>query len=290
MKFYVELLGRARIFKHLRRKPSWGAVMPSPWRVLILLVAATAALGTGPASAQSDVEAQANNPLADMRALAFQNYYVGDLTGSDTDANQFILRYAQPFSAFGGNWLMRASLPVNTVPTNDGHASGLGDLNILAAYLFDTGNPDISFGFGPQFTLPTSTSDETGSRKWSLGAANVLFNASSKKVQWGYLLTWQHSVAGSSDQPEVNVGAFQPFVFYQLGEGWYLRSSGIWTYNFESSSYAMPVGFGLGKTIKFDDIVANIFVEPQYSIATGGKNQQEWNIYGGINFQFKSKN
>lgn len=236
--------------------------------------------------AQSNAEAQANNPLANMRALNFQNYYTGDLTGSQADANQFILRYAQPFSIFDSHWLMRASLPVNTAPVGDGHVTGLGDLNVFATYLFDTGSPDISFGFGPQLTMPTSTTQDTGAEKWSLGFANVLFNASSRELQWGYLLTWQASIAGNSRQPEVNVGALQPFLFYQLGEGWYLRSTGIWTYDFEDSGYTVPIGLGLGKVIKTRDFVANLFIEPQYSVLTGGSNQEKWNIFGGLNFQF----
>ena len=239
------------------------------------------------ALAQSREDAQANNPLADLKALNFQNYYTGDLTGSHADADQFILRYAQPFKVFDSQWLMRASLPVNTVPTaTDGHVTGIGDLNVFATYLFDTGNRDISFGLGPQVTAPTSGSADTGSEKWSLGFANVLFNAASRKIQWGYLLTWQASVSGNGSQPDVNAGAFQPFVFYQLGEGWYLRSTGIWTANFENGAYTMPVGFGLGKVLRMHDVVANLFVEPQYAVATGGSNQQKWNIYSGINFQF----
>jgi hypothetical protein len=52
--------------------------------------------------------AQANNPLADFRAFNLQNYYIPELSGPiDATANNFVLRYAQPF----GKWLMRASLP-----------------------------------------------------------------------------------------------------------------------------------------------------------------------------------
>ncbi|MBW3136221.1 hypothetical protein KZC32_14165, partial [Salmonella enterica subsp. enterica serovar Javiana] len=33
--------------------------------------------------------AQANNPLANMTAFNMQNYYIGDVSGTDKDANQF---------------------------------------------------------------------------------------------------------------------------------------------------------------------------------------------------------
>jgi hypothetical protein len=84
--------------------------------------------------------AQANNPLANMTAFNIQDYYIGELTESDDSANQFWLRYAKPFSVYDTNWLMRASLPVNSYPSqSDGDTeTGFGDFNVFAAYLIDT--------------------------------------------------------------------------------------------------------------------------------------------------------
>ena len=175
-----------------------------------------AALFTGLyAQKEDNAAAQANNPLANMTAFNLQNYYMGDLSGTDETANQFWLRFAKPISIGDTSWLMRASLPINTFPTspNGDKKTGVGDLNIFAAYLIDTGNPAVSFGFGPQITMPTATNDALGSEKWSAGFANVLFNASSAKFQYGYLLTWQASFAGDDDRSDVNMGAFQPFAF-----------------------------------------------------------------------------
>ena len=168
----------------------------------------------------ANAAAQANNPLADMVAFNVQNYYIGELTEIGEDANQFWLRYAQPFSIRDSDWLLRASLPLNTFPgLGGGQDTGLGDFNVFGAYLFDTNNPAISFGLGPQMTAPTATRDELGTEKWSAGMANVLFDARNPKFQWGYLLTWQHSFAGEDSRDPVNIGALQPFWFYQLGEG-----------------------------------------------------------------------
>ena len=190
----------------------------------------------------SSTAAQANNPLANMKAFNLHNYYIGELTGSGDNANQFWLRYAQPFH-LGGDWLMRASLPINSFPTPpDGdRETGIGDLNVFAAYLFDTGNPAVSFGLGPQINAPTASSDSLGSDKWAGGIANVLFDARSKKFQYGYLLTWMASFAGDEDKPDTNIGAFQPFAIYQLGKGAYLRSTGIWVYDFETDNYSVPL-------------------------------------------------
>ena len=240
------------------------------------------------AQKQDNAAAQANNPLANMTAFNLQNYYIGELTESDDSANQFWLRFAKPFSVAKMNWIMRASLPVNTFPTQpDGDKeTGIGDFNVFAAYLIDTGNPAVSFGIGPQLTAPTACKDELGSEKWSAGFANVLFSASSAKFQYGYLLTWQASFAGDDDREDVNVGAFQPFAFYQLGKGLYLRSAPIWVYNFENDNYSVPLGIGIGQVIKREKTVFNVFVEPQFSVADKGPGQPEWQIFFGFNMQF----
>jgi hypothetical protein len=232
--------------------------------------------------------AQANNPLANMTAFNLQNYYIGDLTKSDKTANQFWFRYAKPFSVSKTNWLMRASLPVNTFPTQpDGDKeTAVGDLNAFAAYLIDTGNPAVSFGLGPQITAPTASKGKLGSEKWSAGFANVLFNATSAKFQYGYLLTWQKSFAGEGDRRDVNTGALQPFAFYQLGGGTYLRAAPIWVYNFENDDYSVPLGVGIGQVIKKGKTVYNVFAEPQFSAADDGPGQAVWQVFVGFNMQF----
>lgn len=235
-----------------------------------------------------DAAAQANNPLANMTALNFQDYYIGRITETDQDGNQFWVRFAKPFEVAGTNWLMRASLPVNSFPVaaDGGLETGVGDLNVFAAYLFDTGNPAVSFGIGPQITAPTAPNDRLGSEKWSAGLANVLFDGRSKQFQYGYLLTWQASFAGSDDSADVNTGAFQPFAFYQLGKGLYLRSTPIWVYNFENDAYSIPLGLGIGQVIKRGKTVFNLFVEPQASVAYRGPGQPDWQIFVGFNMQF----
>lgn len=257
-------------------------------RNIIALAAALFALAAAPAGAQSAAEAQANNPLANTKSINLQDQFVGNLSGVDEPANSIYLRAAVPFQAFGSTVIARGTLPINTFPTTPrgDHETGLGDFNIFAAYLFDTGNPGISFGIGPQLTAPTATDDALGSGKWSAGFANVLFVATDPVVQYGYLLTWQTSFAGEDRRADVNIGAFQPFVFYQLGGGTYLRSSAVMSYDFENTAWNVPIGLGLGQVIKTEAGVFNIFLEPQVSVWNHGAGQMEWGAFGGVNFQF----
>ena len=252
-----------------------------------LFAQSTEADSTDNSDSAASAEAEANNPLANFTAVNFQNYYIGDLTGPAGDANQFFLRVAQPFKLFNVKWLGRLTLPVNTFPSPPDFDSktGLGDLNIFTAAIIDVGNPAISFGVGPLFTFPTATETNLGSDKWNIGVANVFFDGRSPKFQYGYLITYEHSFAGDSDRDTVSRGAFQPFGFYQLGKGWYLRGAPIWFYNFENGDFNIPLGLGAGKVIKSRKVVYNFFLEPQYIVASEGDGQPEWQLFFALNLQ-----
>ncbi len=226
---------------------------------------------------------QANNPIANMKAFSLQDYYIPDVSGTDQSANTFWARYAQPI----GGFLMRASLPLSTLPTGMNQSeSGIGDANIFAAYLLDSGDPDVSYGIGPLLGLPTATSDALGTDQWSAGAAAVLFDGSSPKLQYGGLVTYQHKFAGSDRAPDVNLLVVQPFGFLQLGDGLYARSAGSWAFNLQTGDYSVPVGVGLGKIVKLEHEVVNLFVEPQLTVLHEGPGQPLFQMFFGMNLQF----
>ncbi|MDU9005466.1 hypothetical protein [Sedimentitalea todarodis] len=257
-------------------------------KTFIAVIAASIISNGGIAAAQ-DAGAQANNPLANTTAFNIQNYYIGELTGdSDKDANQFILRYAKPFSLGDSNWLMRLSVPVSTLPvgTNMSDVTDLGDIDVFAAYLFDTGNPAVSFGIGPEIVAPTAQDDRLGNEQWQVGFANVYFNATSSKFQYGYLLTYRNGIGDTNGRERVKLAALQPFGFYQLGQGWYTGSAPAWTFDLDNGDYNIPLGLRLGKVIQANDTVYNMFVEPQYSVAHEGDGQPKWQIFFALNMQF----
>jgi hypothetical protein len=257
--------------------------------ISISLVFCFANLVSAQENPEINATTQANNPLAKFTAFNVHNYYIGELTSPDKAANQIWVRFAKPFSIGETDWIMRASLPINTFPVAPTfeNKTGIGDLNIFAAYLIDTGNPTLSFGIGPQITAPTATVTEIGSEKWSAGLVNTLFSFKSKIFQYGYLLSWQASFAGDENRDDVNLGAFQPFLFFQLGSGTYLRSTGVCAYNFENGTYSIPIGLGIGQVIPSKSVVFNLFIEPQFSVADKGAGWPKWQIFIGLNSQIK---
>jgi len=69
------------------------------------------------------------------------------------------------------------------------------------------------------------------------------------------------SVAGPSDRSNVNQLLLQPFVNYNLAEGWYLTSSPIITANWNATSgnrWNFPLGGGIGRILKIGDQPINV--------------------------------
>jgi hypothetical protein len=219
-----------------------------------------------------------------MIALNFQNYYAPKLYGlPDNLTNIFWIRYAQPV----GKVLVRASLPVNTFPAGQADPeSGLGDFNVFGAYLATPEDAKTQFGIGPLLAAPTASDDALGSGKWQGGAAVVVFSAPSPQIQYGGLITYQASFAGDSERANTSLLVLQPFGFWQLGSGNYLRTAPLWIFNLETGDYNVPFGFGIGRVVKVGNIVFNIFLEPQFTMLHEGAGQPAFQVFTALNMQF----
>ena len=231
------------------------------------VAAVAAALGLAPALAQQSTEElakAAQNPVADMISLPFQNNTNFDYGPDDDIQNILNIQPVWPFRiAPDWNLISRTILPVIYQPdlavpvkvapgvvedvTIDG-AFGLGDLN--ETLYFSPAKPGkVIWGVGPTFTLPTATDDVLGSGKWSAGPAFVVLTMPGHWVL-GALITNQWSFAGDSDRADVNAMLLQYFINYNLKKGWFLSSSPINTANWEASSddrWTIPIGGGVGR-------------------------------------------
>jgi hypothetical protein len=244
------------------------------------------------AQALSEEEVKkANNPLADSKALNLQNYYIPSIyDDAGLKANSLLVRYSMPFAK--GKVLVRFTMPLSTNPSGYNatgmptYGSGLGDLNFFATYTFSKPSSKTLLGIGPQVVIPTASNHFTGSGKWQLGGAFVIFNTASPIVQWGSLITYQVSVAGQEDRSSTSNLAVQPFLLFQLGKGNYIRSTALWNFNLETDGYNVPLGIGVGHVLKVSKLVMNIFMEPQFTILHNGTGQPSLQIFGGINCQF----
>jgi hypothetical protein len=252
------------------------------WSLLVASVAAQQP------DEQSGGANEANNPLTPKITINLQDYYTPSFLGlPNKSANQFLLRGLLPHDLFGAPQLFRFTIPLANVPAPPGgQATGIGDITLMDLFMFP--GKTVSFGVGPMLIAPTASSDALGSGKWQAGLAAIAVAPQS----WGLiggLATYQQSFAGDSSRPNVRLLTAQPILFYNLPDGFYLRSSGTLNFDLEKHSYYIPVGFGLGKVFNIGDgATMNAFLEPQYTVAYRGT-APRWQIYAGINFQFPIK-
>ncbi|MCZ7463826.1 hypothetical protein [Rhizobium rhizogenes] len=243
--------------------------------------------GAATAQEHQDVN-EANNPLTPKITLNLHDYFIPSFidTPGNPHANQFLLRGLIPSDLGGLPQLLRFTLPVATSPDEGGgYVTGLGDLTLMDIFILPK-QGEITTGLGPLVVIPTATDKSLGSGKWQIGAAGVVVAPQS----WGLLgglVTYQTSFAGVSDRDDVNLFTFEPIVNVNLSDGWYIRSSATWNFNFENGKSYIPVGLGVGKVIPLEKgITMNAFIEPQYTVWHDGAGAPRWQIFAGMNFQF----
>jgi hypothetical protein len=262
-----------------------GALLAFAAEILAVVPAASA---QEPPKLNAEELAKANNPLADANALNFQNYYWPSLQGvPDASANSLLFRPV----VVTGRQIIRLTLPIQTSPTGPlTYASGLGDLAVFDAILVTPQDATTMIGIGPLLVAPTATNDALGAGKWQAGAAGVVVRPLEGGSLIGALVTWQKSFAGDADRPGTDLLTAQPFLIFQIGGGFYARSSGLLTFDLENHKYLVPIGVGAGKVFKVGRTVVNAFIEPQFTAYSRGDAQPKFQLFAGLNFQwFKQK-
>jgi hypothetical protein len=60
-------------------------------------------------------------------------------------------------------------------------------------------------------------------------------------------VTYQDSVDSHDNRPTQNKLSSQPFVIFNLPQGFYLRSTAIWNFDLQRGNFYIPLGFGAAK-------------------------------------------
>jgi hypothetical protein len=247
------------------------------WRALLGLAALGALCWSPSAFAQLEAEAEEAvkaelNPITRRYTLPLENSL--DLDIGPYERVQYTLKL-QPVTPIriSEDWAMiiRTILPIRAEPDEKAPTGGTFGLQdaLVTFFLSQRRAPDdLSWGIGPALMLPTATAMSLGTGKWSLGpSAAVLFEPPPWTV--GFLVNNVWSVAGSGSRGPVNQFQFQYFLAYRLGHGWYLSSSPTFTANWEKSSqdqWTVPLGGGVGKSIKIGGPHLNVKVEGYYNV------------------------
>jgi hypothetical protein len=221
----------------------------------------------------TELAKKTQNPVADLISVPFQSNFNFD-TG-EKDATVYVLN-VQPVIPIKltpeWNLITRTIIPIINQPSLfpgpnsiSGSAWGLGDIN-PSLFLSPAKSSGFIWGVGPTFTLPTATDSKLGSGKFSLGPTAVALTIEGPWVV-GALINNQWSVTGWGNK-DVNQMLLQPFVNYNIGQGWYLTSSPIITANWEAhdgDTWTVPVGAGVGKLFKLGKLPINTSLQAYYN-------------------------
>ena len=232
---------------------------------------------TEQAQGGGDLRSAVQNPISSLISLPFK--FTFDYGADNGEASFLNIQPVIPVTVGDWNLVNRVIMPlidtdgeitgtpdIPNPPAGDG-ATGLGDIN-YSLFFSPVKYETAIWGVGPSITLPTASNKELGSEKWSAGPTGVVLF----QPKWGTiggLVRHLWSFAGDSDRDDVNQTLFEPFMNYNLPEGWYLIADIIITANWEASAsntWTVPLGGGIGKLFKIGDQAMNARTEAYYNV------------------------
>ena len=243
-----------------------------------------------------DLRAAVQNPVGAMYSLPFK--FTFDYGAPNGEASFLNIQPVIPITVGDWNLINRiiaplidspgevAGTPGIPNPISGNGATGLGDIN-YSLFLSPAKPKGAIWGIGPSITMPTATDKELGSEKWSAGPTGVVLF----QPKWGTiggLARHLGSFAGDSDRKNINQSLFEPFVNYNLPNGWYLISDIIMTANWDlkgSDVWTVPLGGGVGKLFKIGSQAMNARAEAYYNVAKPD-NAPDWQWGFTVQFLF----
>ena len=204
------------------------------------------------------------DPTADLTQFKIQDIYTPSEYGTNAQPNTLQFRpllAVRPQLFTPLEQLIRPSIQVVTVPRNKGATTttALDDFQLLDLFVMPWPNEKetrFRWGVGPFFIFPTSTSQFTGNGAWQMGPAWAFSYKGVPRLNIAGLFQQATSFAYSSSHsvPQSSL-QIQPMLSYQLGRGWYVKSSdSTWTINLRhKTSTQMPLSAGFGKVWKFGE-------------------------------------
>jgi hypothetical protein len=247
-----------------------------------------------------DLRAATQNPISSMYSLPFK--FTFDNGADNGDANMLNIQPVLPVTVGDWNLVNRIIIPLAEAPggigglpnnpgvgdaSESGRVFGLGDINYSLFFNPLETKGSLIWGLGASVTLPTATDDRLGSGKWSAGPTAVGL----VQPGWGtYGMLARHlwSFAGDDDRRDVSQSLIEPFVNYNLDDGWYLISDSVITVDWkikEGDKVTLPLGGGVGKIFKVGNQPMNMRAEAYYN-AIRPDSGPEWTIGGTVQFLF----
>ena len=240
----------------------------------------------------TDLAKKTQNPLADMISVPFQYNTFFETGPKGKTQNTLIIQPIIPFKLNEEwNFIARPIIPLAGMPPltdaqNRNH--GLGNIQFEGWFTPKTKVfGDWTIGIGPYLEFPTNSGPDGrfGSDNWSAGPTLLLMQDKGPWVFGGLL---SHLWSYHGNDPEVNMTTFQPFVNYNLKDGWYLHSDPIITANWSADSsqmWTIPIGGGIGRVVKMGKTPVNLRLAAYHNLQSP-RSGSDWQLQFQIQFMF----
>lgn len=251
---------------------------------LLLMVPGKAVL----AQDGESLDKAAQNPIADMISLPFQNNTTLNAGPKGQTQNVLNIQPVYPID-LNPQWnlVTRTIIPVVSQPDFGLPATqrenGLGDIQFTAFFSPKQATPSgWTWGVGPVLQTPSATDRTLGQGKWALGPGVVAVR-SRKGNPWLYGIyvnnVW--SFGGQSGRRSVNQMYLQPLVYYNFPQypGRYL----VYTPNItadwkaDGEQWTVPIGLGIGQRFKIGAQNMNVQAHAYYNLVRPA-NAGNWTI------------
>lgn len=186
----------------------------------------------------------AQDPIANIISVPFQNNTTFGVGPFDRTMNVTNIQPVIPMA--DGKIITRVILPIVNQPNvfaESGNFNGIGDVNLSVFY---TKKGKVSWGIGPVFNLPTA-GENLGIKEWGTGPSVV---GVIKPSNWVIGMLINNVWSLESDNSAFTI---QPFINYNLPNGYYLSTSPKVVANWDANSddrWTIPIGMGFGKIVK----------------------------------------
>jgi hypothetical protein len=239
----------------------------------------------------TELQRASQNPVADLISLPFQYNTFFETGPKAKTQNTLLIQPVIPFNLNDDwNFIARPIIPLlNQPPFTDAQNRnhGLGNIQFQGFFSPKEKVGDWLVGFGPYLEFPTNSGPDgrLGSDNWSAGPA---FVAVQMKGPWVYGALISHLWSYHGSDPEVNFSSLQPFVNYNLKDGWYLSSTSTITANWSADSsqtWTIPIGGGFGRVFKMGQQHVNASIRAFHNLESP-RNGADWQLQFQIQFLF----
>ena len=235
--------------------------------------------GTSGSAPPESLGEKVNDPTATLTQMQVQEFFTPSQYGTNAMPNtvqgRFILA-VQPHGPLDLAQIVRPTFALVTIPQNKGASTRteFGDSQLLDLFVMPesmTEGIDFRWAIGGYFVFPTATSKSAGNGAWQAGPAGAFRYRPIPRLLISGLIQQATSFAYTSpNRTPITMLTFQPMISYQLGHGWYLRSSdATWSFNLrQRTSTTIPLSVGLGRVWSL-----------ARGVAINGSLAGEWMIY-----------